>query len=489
MKKILAWVLVLVLVVGMLACCGCQKRPDEPTTPPTEPSVDGTDFIPEGATADEAMKYLRAIYKDTEEPTPTPVNYDRYGIVRIAGIPFTVVWTVDVGEDLIKIVVNEDGSVTIDVNELCEVATPYTLTATITDAQGNSASHSWDMILPAAVDMVEIVNAAYELAPGESLPYQSTLRGKITAINTVYSAEYKNISVTIAVEGAEDKPILCYRLKGDGIDKLLVGNIITVTGTLKNYNGTIEFDAGCTLDAVEQGDAQEAITDPGEILKAAYALKDGKQLPNPATLTGTVTAIDSPYDPGYGNISVIIQVEGYPQYPILCYRMKGVDISKIAVKDLITVTGIIKNYKGTIEFDAGCQMIDRVSGGGVAEGPSSDQNKILSDANKLGVGEKLPYVSTLTGEVYSVDSPYDSGYGNVTVTMLVGGQKIQCYRLKGDGADQIRETDTITVSGVIENYNGKLEFGSGCSLVSWTKGPRNVNYGPMKEGTPLTDCM
>ena len=42
------------------------------------------------------MAYLRAIYKDTEEPTPTPVNYDRYGVVRIAGVPFTVVWTVDV---------------------------------------------------------------------------------------------------------------------------------------------------------------------------------------------------------------------------------------------------------------------------------------------------------------------------------------------------------------------------------------------------------
>ena len=29
-----------------------------------------------------------------------------------------------------------------------------------------------------------------------------------------------------------------------------VGDTITVSGTIKNYKGTIEFDKGCTLDAV-----------------------------------------------------------------------------------------------------------------------------------------------------------------------------------------------------------------------------------------------
>ena len=192
-------------------------------------------------------------------------------------------------------------------------------------------------------------------------------------------------------------------------------------------------------------------------------------------MTGTVTAIDSPYDPSYGNISVIIVADGYSQYPMLAFRMKGVDISKIAINDKITVTGIVKNYNGKIEFDAGCQMIDRVSGGGVAQGPSSDANKILSDAANLQPGQKLPYKATLTGEIVSVDQAYDPGYGNVTVTIKVNGTKIQCYRLKGDGADQIRVTDKITVSGMIENYNGKLEFGSGCTLDSWLPWARSCS--------------
>ncbi len=464
MKKVLAWVLLFVLVLGMFA--GCKRNQDEPeTTPSTDPSV----VTPEGPTAEDAMEYLRAMYPDADEPTKTPVNYDRYGIVRIAGVPFTVVWTVDVGEDLVKVVVKEDGNVTIDVNEACEVATPYTLTATITDEYGGTATHSWDMILPSIGDMIEIVKAAYALAPGESLPYEVTLRGKIISIDSVYNPEYQNITVTIVVEGAEDMPIQCYRMKGDGCEGLLVGNIITVTGTIKNYNGTIEFDSGCMLMAVEQGDAIQPPTDVGEILKAAYALSSGQALPYPVTLTGKVTEIDSPYDANYGNISVIMVAEGYEKYPVLCYRLKGTDADLIARDDIITVTGIIKNYKGTIEFDTGCILVERISGGRTAKPESFDKDAIMADAKKLYSGQKLDYYANLTGKVIEIDSPYDKNYGNISVIMRVEGYEnypIICYRMKSGNADvsKIAVGDTISVRGVIENYKGSLEFGTGCTL-------------------------
>ncbi|MBR0445692.1 MAG: hypothetical protein IIX23_00180 [Oscillospiraceae bacterium] len=474
MKKVLAWVLLLTLVLGAFA--GCKQKPEpEVTEPPYA-----------GAGAADAIEYLKGFYNDGGKKTP--VDYTRFGIVRVGGVAFNVVWSVDVSEDLVKVVPNEDGTVTIDINEACEEDTEYTLIATVTDAQGNTATHSWTYVLPKGVDMVEVVKSAYALQPGESLPYESRLIGKIISIDAIWTEDYQNVTVTIEVEGAEDMPIKCYRMKAndstiDAARNLKVGNIITVCGTLKNYEGTIEFDAGCMLEKVEKGDAIEAPTDPVQIVKEAYALPENATLPYQATLTGTVTGIDSPYDPQYGNISVVISIEGAEQYPILCYRLKGTGVDQIAINDLITVTGIIKNYKGTIEYDAGCVMTNRVSGGGVAQGPSSDPNKIIPDALKLAPGEKMAYRATLTGEVVSVDTPYDPGYGNVTVTMKVQGYKFQCYRMVGDGIDQIRETDTITVSGVIENYNGKLEFGAKCTLDSWVKGPRPVGYGPLKEDT------
>ena len=101
--------------------------------------------------------------------------------------------------------------------------------------------------------------------------------------------------------------------------------------------------------------------DADEIMKAAYALKDGESLPYESRLTGTVIQIETPYDINYDNISVVIQIEGYPQYSILCYRLKGTGVDQIAEGDLITVTGIIMNYNGAIEFDIGCIMTDRIS--------------------------------------------------------------------------------------------------------------------------------
>ena len=84
-----------------------------------------------------------------------------------------------------------------------------------------------------------IVEAAFALESGASMSGIHTLTGTITVINDAYDATYKNITVTILVG---DKEIQCYRMTGTGCDKLVVGDVITVDGAIKNYNGTVEFD-------------------------------------------------------------------------------------------------------------------------------------------------------------------------------------------------------------------------------------------------------
>jgi hypothetical protein len=103
-----------------------------------------------------------------------------------------------------------------------------------------------------------IVDQAFALAPGASLPYTATLTGKVVEIPTEYSEQYKNITVVIEVEGTSGKKsIECYRLKGDGAANLKVGDTITVTGVLTRYYkdatedkpvlDKIEFNAGSTF--------------------------------------------------------------------------------------------------------------------------------------------------------------------------------------------------------------------------------------------------
>ncbi len=114
----------------------------------------------------------------------------------------------------------------------------------------------------------EIVDAAYALNDGESLDGTQTLTGKIISIDDAYNSQYSNVTVTIEIEGKEDKPIKCYRMKGG--ETLAVGDVITVTGTLKNYNGTIEFDSGCTY----TGEGSGTVTPPasGEDVKVPVAI-------------------------------------------------------------------------------------------------------------------------------------------------------------------------------------------------------------------------
>lgn len=140
-----------------------------------------------------------------------------------------------------------------------ETASTVTLTATFKCGETTDTKVFTLTLGPAIATpttAAEIVDAAYSLATNETLPGTYTLTGVITKVNTAYNSDYSNVTVTIAVENNEDKVIECYRLKGDGADVIKVGDTITVTGSLMNYNGKVEFGQGCTLDSYEAGSGE-----------------------------------------------------------------------------------------------------------------------------------------------------------------------------------------------------------------------------------------
>ena len=273
------------------------------------------------------------------------------------GTTYEVVWSVDVAEEHVKVVKNADGTVTIDVNEMSAEDVSYTLTATIS-AGGKVVSFSWKHLVPKVnLDFGSIVDEAYALEQGATMDREVTLTGVISKIDTPYDEGYKNITVTMDVIGVEGKPIQAYRLKGEGAETLKVGDTITVTGTITNYQGKIQFQAGCTLDAIIAGEAAEAPTDIETILKEAFALADGGSTKYEATLTGKITKINTPYNPSYKNVSVTIAIEGYEDKELLCYRIKGEGADSLLIGDTITVKGYIVNYKGSVQFGEGSALL------------------------------------------------------------------------------------------------------------------------------------
>ena len=218
----------------------------------------------------------------------------------------------------------------------------------------------------------------------------------------------------------------------------------TLTATMKNEAGEIvslSFKHKVPAALILEGLSYE------EIVAAAYTLEDGLAMEETQRLYGTVVAIPTVWSEEYQNITVNIQIGDLVDQPIQCYRLSGEGAKDLKVGDKITVEGILKNYKGTIEFDKGCVL--------VGYGEIVSQQGILDAAYKLEDGVAMTAPTALAGEIVSIDTVYSEEYKNITVTIVCDGkteQKIQCYRLKGEGAATLAVGDKIGVYGTIKNY-------------------------------------
>ncbi len=271
-----------------------------------------------------------------------------------------------------------DGQVRVDSIEV------YTTAA---GGSGSEGGNEGDTFVKPTTDE-DIVNALYALESGETLaegPY--TLTGVIKTIKEGYSEQYKNITVEIVVGDMTDKPVVCYRLKGDDAATIGEGDTIKVTGELTNYSGTYEFASGCTFTLVKKAEKPfEKPTTPEAIVDALYALESGETLPGGNyTLTGKITSIDEAYSEQYKNITVTIVVGDMTDKPIICYRLKGDGADALKVGDSITVTGTLVDFSGKKEFNSGCTFVPATAGeggsgseggqgGGTTPAPSPDTN-------------------------------------------------------------------------------------------------------------------
>ena len=294
-----------------------------------------------------AADYISALYDKSTKSNPAPrttADFEVYDHIAIKTSEFSIAWSTDT--EYVKAVAKGDHIVLIDIDEAAPQETVYNLIAVVTDlATGESVTLTMPKTLPQGSNdpaPEEIVLAAYLLADGEALSKDVRLTGTVVAIPTVYSEQYGNITVNIQPLG-DERVVQCYRLSGGA--ELKEGDVITVVGTIKNYKGTIEFDKACRY---VDGELYASV----KTLMKAYDLDEGKALEGARQVTGTIVAIPSAYSEQYGNITVNIQVGGLDDYIIQCYRLTGG--ADLQIGDTITVSGNIKDYKGTKEFDKGC---------------------------------------------------------------------------------------------------------------------------------------
>ena len=500
MKKVLSIALVLILSLSLFV--GCGKDKDEA---PTSNLANAKSFL-------ENM-----IYGENYKPGDVmSIDRDKDIVASVAvdGVNYPIEWSISITEgaaDSVKIGESDTANhVKIDLPDVAETDILFSAVATIKDDANNKETATFNYKMLCTLGDLELLDKAYALADGEKLSGTPSLTGDIVEIKTPYDATTKSISVVIKVGDAADKLVLCSGLMGDYVDGLVVGDNVCVQGVLGKYNGVVGFESACTLVYVNKADGStpgtttapstadgsttapsngtttakptdapttqlKLVTDQAKILKDAAALGKNESLSYIAQLTGKVLQVEE-YNEKYGSVTLTFKVG---DTTIECYQMKGNGTDKVKAGDTITVKGVIKNYyyegatKGKIEFAwheaSGTEVTLTKLVASAAQDLSSEE-KILAAAKALKNGESLQKPVTLTGKVIDVETPYDESYQNITVNIRVKDVDIKCYRMKGNGVDKIKGGDTITVNGTIKNFNGIIEFDTGCTMTKRVAG-------------------
>ena len=446
MKRTIAWILVLVLCLGVFA--GCTKTPVASTNPGT------TAGAAENEGLQKAAKYLKALYNTA--PVETGVDFERTTIVPVGTVQYTVTWAVDVAEDLVKIVAGENNTVVIDVNEDNQTETAYKLTATVSDKDGNKKEVVFDHILPKAVakDGTEF-SVAEIIAMGAAKEHNTytDYKYKVTGVITeVYNTQYGNMKITddagniltiygtFSADGA---------LRYDAMEvKPVAGDTVTIYGIVGQYNGTPQIkngwivahtpgEGGTTEDPTEPSTPADPTTptepkptDPvtppvsEPAADSTLSVKDAINLAlskehNIYTtgkyyVTGKITEI---YNTQYGNMKITDDAGNiltiYGTYSADGSTRFDAMSSQPKVGDTVTIYGIVGQYNGTPQIKNG--WIVKINGSAPSTEPVTPpappaSNLSVVDSLEVGKAYKFGMVQQAAGKTVYLAGGMDGYY-------------------------------------------------------------------------------
>ena len=245
MKK--AFLYSLVAVLCLLTVVGCSTS-------------NNTASEPSGLT--KAKSYLYAMYKD--KAVATASDYTVVDTVMINGVSYSVEWSSDVDASSVSFVPGDKHMVTVDVNEKSPVDVSYTLTATLSDSEGNTETVSFPHSIPA---FKESSWAEYKAAADDS---KLVVKGVVTGI---MSKTKGNSSNCLYIQDG-DGGYYVYAMAADPIESgIEVGMTVRVTGAKDTYSGTLEI-ANATVEILDSGKTEYAPADWTLKYEAATSLKD-----------------------------------------------------------------------------------------------------------------------------------------------------------------------------------------------------------------------
>lgn len=441
-----AIVCVLVLIMCLTAFVACDK------------DKDGQDDL---SGLGKAKDYVKQLYINNNEETAA--DYTVVSKVNIAGTIYNVSWTVAIttegaDADSVKVVAGES-NVTIDVIDMAESEIKYVLTATITDAKGNTETVSFNRKVP-----------KFHVATWKE--YAEAKDGKLLVVDgivTMFNSKKDGASYNNMYIQDNDGAYYAYSMDEDPKDKnIAVGMKVRLTGTKKNYNGTYELEKVLIKEVLDTNVQEVAPININELLANATSVKD-KKLTN---LQGSIITLTD---------AILVEVDDSQKYcyftvgGIKTYIRPSASAGFLSSKE---ITAFMKAFKEKIGYTAtitGQALVynnafymqpiskDAVEYGAVANLTPAEQVKFvkdnanaLSDVTYSGYSVTLPAASEVFTDVkiaWTVDNTeickIEKGVATFTYDYATEGRKVKLT------ATYTHATDT-TVAPLTNEYELEL---------------------------------
>ncbi len=459
-----------------------------------------------------AADYVKGFYQDSADAA-TRADYNVMSSVEMDGVTYTITWSVDVTEGVEVVVAN--GKTTIDVSETLEADLAYVLTGTLTAPSGETKTVTFNRVVKAAPVMV---SAPISAAPVEGTAYklyvyQATKKvdcyfnGMVASTYYVGSVENYEESPDIFVEKVGDTNTFYYTFTNSEGQKQYLGvyeswnsknNYWTFNPKISNepvsafeYSEEYGIMVSKVLARSEANHTnQDAVADTETLVylgnystyttfSATAVSEMNEDGNNVGTLVGLVdrssvsaetkvieTMKELSVAPVYvGNYEVELAKQGttYPDVTIT-WTAEGATVSgnklTLAPTAATTVT-----LKATLKAGDVSEEVTLTT-----KSIPNETAAIIAAAKTLKDGESFANAVELEGVVSKIKTAYDSEYKNVTISMTVGTDTIDAYRLAGNGADVLAEGYTVKVKGILTVYKTTVQFGQGCEIVSYKEG-------------------
>lgn len=415
LKKVCLWLVALVLSVFALASCT-----------PSTPAKGG---------AEAAAKKV-VVQQDKQEVS---TDFLVAAVVKgDDGITYTVTWVSD--NEVAKVSEsrvdsnknpNENGNfwlITVDYSNNTEAVQTVNLTATIANGD-DTATKAFTFKVPQATGATHTIAEALVAQPSEEV----TVKGTIIATNArgfIIEDETGKINAYLGSSYAKD---------------LKIGDVAVVSGKVGSYSGAPQFTEGTAYYVTSTVEYTQPT--PTELTTAQLVELAKNSTTNPVMqyvkFNGKLSISGS-----YVNIYLegTEEVVGSLAYPHQDFS--ELDNQKVIVEGwFVYVTGSGK-YVNVIATN--------VKMDGAYVEPTYTNMK-LAEATAAADGTGV----IVAGRVKSIDTPWDEGHGNITVTITDGVTDLYIYRLETN----VNENDYIEITGKVGSYNGAKQIVNGTAEV------------------------